>query len=90
VAAVGGAFGLAASSAQHVADALDATSSQHEYLEARDVEDRLRTRSTVADVAFVAAGACAVVAVVLWLRPAPRGEARVKARGSSLALEWAW
>ncbi len=91
----GAYFGVQARQAQHELYALNASSEQHPFAEARAIEDRLRSDALAADVSFAVAGACVVVAVVLWLRPAPRRpgvSARVGAGPGSaqVTLGWQW
>jgi hypothetical protein len=89
---VGGVFAWRAGDAQHELDTLDAESGQHSFGEARAVEDRLVTSAVTADLAFAAAGACAIAAIVLALEPRPGTASHLgigpTAHGGRVALEW--
>jgi hypothetical protein len=91
----GGAFAWRMNDAQHDLDRLNATSASHSFTEAREVEGRLTSSSTGAYVGFSAAGACAVVAVILALGSsdgeAPRHVAIGPAPGGArVALAWSF
>jgi hypothetical protein len=80
--AAGVFFGLRSHSAQNRLDELNRTSADHDFRDARAVEDRLRRDTLIADVAFAATGAAAVIAAVLWVRE--RRTARARRAASAL------
>lgn len=67
-AGVGTAFGLRARAAEEDLDALDAESMEHDFSEAREIDDRGRGSALGANVGFVAAGVFGAVAAVLGVR----------------------
>jgi len=76
-AATGTLFGLAVRSAGKDLDALNAASMTHDFGEAQDVLARGRRNAVISNIAFGAAGASAVAAVILFVtRPASRSRER--------------
>jgi len=76
-AATGTLFGLAVRSAGNDLDALNATSMAHDFGEAQDILDRGRRNALISNIAFSAAGASAVAAVILFVtRPDSRSRER--------------
>ncbi|HJZ85977.1 MAG TPA: hypothetical protein VKN99_12445 [Polyangia bacterium] len=76
-AAFGTAFGLLEKGAEDDLKKLNADSMNHDFREARAIEDRGRRDALLADIGFGVGGACAVVAVVMAVRSAggpPRSE----------------
>ncbi len=91
----GGVFAWRASDAQSQLDDLNANSAQHSFAEARLVEDRLGTNAMAANLGFAAAGACAVVALVLALEsPHSPASAHLSLRpalgGGRVTFEWSF
>jgi hypothetical protein len=73
-------FGIAAVSATNDLDRLNATSQDHTFTEALDVESRARRDVWLFDIGMGIAGAAAVTATILYLtEPRPTTETRVTA-----------
>lgn len=66
--ALGTYFGLEASSTVDELERMNADSSNHEFADAEELEDRARRNALWANIAFAAAGASAVAATILYLR----------------------
>ena len=60
--------GLSARSAQNKLDTMRKNSDMYEFSQVQAVADRAKSRALLADIGFAAAGACAVVSVVLYIR----------------------
>jgi hypothetical protein len=80
---IGTGFGIAAISNKHDLEALNAESQQHQFREAKDVESRMRRDVLLTNIGYVAAGAFAVTAGVLFVTR-PRAAA-VTENGTSVA-----
>lgn len=71
----GGYFALQVASAQDELDELNQNSGEHEFSEAKAIEDRGRRNALLANISLGVAGACAVVSIVQFVRR-PRGESQ--------------
>jgi hypothetical protein len=87
---VAGGFAWRAGEAQDELDQLNENSAEHDFSEALSVEDRLRRDALIANVGFGAAGACAIAALVLWLRPTPGTAVTPLAGRGNLGAVWTW
>lgn len=66
-AGTGVGFGLSSQAALDDLDELKERSSEVEFTDAQELEDKAEQRALIANVAFAAAGATAVVAAIVWL-----------------------
>lgn len=88
-AAIGVGFAVAANDAQSDLDAILAHSSEHFLADAQAAQSRRDRDATVANVSFVAGGACAITAIVLSIvRPAGGVWFAPTARGAAVELTW--
>lgn len=74
-AAAGGFFASRVGAAQDELDALNENSAEHEFSAAKAIEDRGRRNALLANLSLGVAGACAVVAVIQFIRRPKRSSA---------------
>jgi hypothetical protein len=86
VAAGGLAFGLAARSAQSDVVAISADPGSHFASELADAQDRRDRDALLANIGFVAAGACVVTAAVMWITRSPSPPVTVAPTSAGAAL----
>jgi hypothetical protein len=95
LALTGGVFAWRVGDAEAELAELNAHSAEHDFTEARAVEDRRRTSATLMVVSFAAAGAAAVAAVWLALdhddhEPAAHVGFAPAPGGGQVSFEWSF